>query len=255
MSKFAILSVIAAAVFATEAETEAERQGWNAPQGYQQGGYYQQQSYGQAYAAPQASYQVGYGGARGGYGAPQPVHSAHVHAAPAEPASPYYNDGYLRQDRTEEGPYETVYAKCALQDPEEEAYVRGALQMQQSYGGPVRITGTIIDVTPGPHGFHIHELGDLREGCGSTGGHLDFGAGGSSDYSEKMTGDLKMAVADKSGVAVIEETNGAFDLFGTYSVIGRSLVIHKKSDDAKGGAGARIACCTIGHAAGPQKKW
>lgn len=205
------------------------------------------------YSAPQV-YQ-----AAPAYEAPKAVHQAVSHAAaPAAPVSSHYNDGYTRKDRTPEGPYDTVYAKCALQDPEEEAYARGAIQFAQSYGGPVRITGTVVDVTPGKHGFHIHELGDLREGCGSTGGHLDFGPGaaggyGDSDYS--FTGDLKQAAANKQGVAIIEEVNDRFDLFGTHSIIGRALVIHKRSDDAKGGAGARIACCTIGLAAGPQKKW
>ena len=60
------------------------------------------------------------------------------------------------------------------------------------------------------------------------------------------------AAANKQGVAYISEVNDRFDLFGTHSIIGRSLVIHKRSDDAKGGAGARIACCTIGLAAPPQ---
>ena len=266
MSRFATLAILALAAFGAEVETEtktevkaeteikaetevkaeakvkaeAEAEQWRQPLNY--------------YAAPQATYEVIPAKA-------EPVHQ-HVQYAAPEPKSLYYSDGYIRKGRTAEGPYETMYAKCALQDPEEEAYARGAIRFTQTYGGPVKITGTVVDVTPGLHGFHIHELGDLTKGCSSTGGHLDFGEpvtlhgeGDGYGSGHNHTGDLQQAAANKQGVAYISESNDKFDLFGTHSIIGRSLVIHKRSDDAKGGAGARIACCTIGLAAPPQKKW
>ena len=31
--------------------------------------------------------------------------------------------------------------------------------------GKTKITINISGLTPGKHGFHIHEYGDLREGC------------------------------------------------------------------------------------------
>ena len=137
-----------------ETKTEAETENWRSPVNY--------------YAAPQVQYEVIPAKA-------QPViQQVEVEPVVKKQVSGYYTDGYLRKERTVEGPYETLYAKCALQDPEEEAYARGAIRFTQQYGGPVKITGTIVDVTPGLHGFHIHEFGDLTKGCSSTGAHLDY---------------------------------------------------------------------------------
>ena len=138
----------------TKTEAEAETENWRSPVNY--------------YAAPQVQYEVIPAKA-------QPViQQVEVEPVVKKQVSRYYTDGYLRKERTVEGPYETLYAKCALQDPEEEAYARGAIRFTQQYGGPVMITGTIVDVTPGLHGFHIHEFGDLTKGCSSTGAHLDY---------------------------------------------------------------------------------
>lgn len=39
--------------------------------------------------------------------------------------------------------------------------------------GEVEISGSIFNLTTGIHGFHIHTLGVLDGGCGSTGGHYN----------------------------------------------------------------------------------
>lgn len=49
---------------------------------------------------------------------------------------------------------------------------RGRLTLEQQADG-VKITGTIIGLSPGMHGFHVHEKGDLREGCDSAGPHFN----------------------------------------------------------------------------------
>lgn len=41
---------------------------------------------------------------------------------------------------------------------------------QDDCTGPVKITATVEGLT-GCHGFHIHELGDLTNGCASLGAH------------------------------------------------------------------------------------
>ena len=143
------------------------------------------------------------------------------------------------------------FAKCTLKDPEEEAWIGGTINFSQMPGEGVRYTGTIEGITPGPHGFHVHTSGDLRGGCSSTAGH--YVGNKVHVMGTPMLGDLNPAVADENGVARINEYKEDLNLSGAESIIGRSLVIHAGPDgsDRK----ARIACCTIGHAASPRGRW
>ena len=52
--------------------------------------------------------------------------------------------------------------------------VRGLLDLSQTDGGPVTIVGRISGLSPGNHGFHVHQFGDvLTNGCDSTGPHFN----------------------------------------------------------------------------------
>ena len=72
----------------------------------------------------------------------------------------------------------------------------------------------------------------------------------------RHVGDLGNVQAEADGNGKYEHTDGQVTLHGTYSVIGRSCVLHKKTDDLgeggneeslkTGNAGARIACGVIG---------
>lgn len=37
----------------------------------------------------------------------------------------------------------------------------------------VTVLGTVTGLTKGTHGMHVHEKGDLRDGCMSTGSHFN----------------------------------------------------------------------------------
>lgn len=114
------------------------------------------------------------------------------------------------------------------------------------------------------HGFHIHEYGDLSDGCTSTCAHFNpLGKKhGGPDSKERHVGDLGNLVTDATGCAKYMFTDHVIKLRGQkYNILGRGLVIHADADDlgtgtgqssTTGNAGARIACAVIG-LANPKK--
>ena len=108
------------------------------------------------------------------------------------------------------------------------------------------------------HGFHVHEMGDLTDGCKSAGTHFNphkHTHGSPSDFL-RHAGDLGNILADEEGIAELEMTDSAITLYGEHSIIGRAVIVHAKRDDeGKGGdeeslktgnAGGRIACGIVG---------
>ena len=118
-------------------------------------------------------------------------------------------------------------------------------------GDDVEVHGNIENLTPGTHGFHIHEKGDCSAtDAASAGAHFNptKQKHGGPDTAERHTGDLGNIEADKSGKAHIH-WKGKMSLSGADSIIGKSVVVHEKADDLKtdpaGNSGARIACGVI----------
>lgn len=122
------------------------------------------------------------------------------------------------------------------------------------------ITGEISGLKPGKHGFHIHETGDLTQGCKSLCAHYNpFNKthGGPNDKNRHV-GDLGNITANDKGIAKIRIFDNLVKLKGKYSVLGRSIVIHEDEDDLgkgdnkesliTGNAGKRIGCGVIGYA-------
>lgn len=123
---------------------------------------------------------------------------------------------------------------------------------------------TIIDVDvygfkPGKHGFHVHEKGDVENGCDSLCAHYNpfktVHGGPDDDRNNRHVGDLGNIDVDENGVCKMKITDTLVKLSGKYSVLGRSIIIHEDEDDlGKGGnqeslktgnAGKRIACARI----------
>ena len=147
---------------------------------------------------------------------------------------------------------DTVIAQCDLQHSDQ---VKGTILLMQAPGTATLIKGTISGLTPGKHGFHIHEFGDMSDGCKSMGAHYNPDGVDHGDLKQGHVGDLENVVANDSGVATFSITAPRVDLLGDRSVIGRGLVIHEDEDDlGKGGdaeslktgnAGERLACGVI----------
>ena len=126
-------------------------------------------------------------------------------------------------------------------------------QLQQGTG--TVIVGRITGLEPGKHGFHIHEFGDLTNGCESAGGHYNPDDVNHGDLDNGHVGDLGNVTANTDGVADFTIIAKRIDLIGERSVVGRSIVIHSNEDDlGKGGdeeslktgnAGERLACGVI----------
>lgn len=111
------------------------------------------------------------------------------------------------------------------------------------------------------YAVHIHEYGDLRDGCTSLGSHFNpFDSTHGSlteNYHKRHVGDMmNNLMTNSKKECFYSYKDESLRLSGKYSILGRSLVIHEGMDDAgKGGfpdslvtghAGKRMACGIIG---------
>ncbi len=158
-----------------------------------------------------------------------------------------------------------INAVCIL-NPEKNQTARGIVRFSQDgYDSSCVISGEFTGLkTNAKHGFHIHELGDLTQGCTTAGPHynpLGNTHGGPGD-SIRHVGDLGNVVSDENGNATYNLTDRQISLVGQYSIVGRSCVLHENEDDlglgnfpdskTTGHSGGRIACGVIGLSA-PKK--
>ena len=155
-----------------------------------------------------------------------------------------------------EGVERKAICVCAT-EPGQTAY--GVVYFTQaSADSKVNIKGTFKGLSPGKHGFHIHQFGNLSEGCKTAGPHYNPHGkthGGPTD-EERHVGDMGNVEAVEDDTATFELDDHLISLFGEFSVLGRAVVLHADEDDlGKGGvelskttgnAGARIACGVIG---------
>ncbi|ADD73819.1 superoxide dismutase [Lymantria xylina nucleopolyhedrovirus] len=123
----------------------------------------------------------------------------------------------------------------------------------------VRMSGYVLGLPRGLHGFHVHEFGDASNGCTSAGEHFnptkrDHGA---PDAEIRHVGDLgNLKSAGRDALTEVSLTDGVVTLYGPHSIIGRSLVVHTDRDDlgltdhplskTTGNSGGRLACGIIG---------
>ncbi len=111
--------------------------------------------------------------------------------------------------------------------------VKGKLRLvQEGTDQPVHIIGTVIGLTEGKHGFHIHQHGDTANRCKASGGHFNpFGFDHSGpDSEERHVGDLGNIEVGSNHAASIDIEDDVVSLHGPHSVIGRTIVIHAGED-------------------------
>lgn len=118
----------------------------------------------------------------------------------------------------------------------------------------VSIEARVAGLTPGGHGFHIHEKGDCSApDATSAGGHFNptgqpHGHPGKDDHH---LGDLPMLTADASGQAMLSTVVKGLSIgSGDGNIVGRAVIVHAMPDDyttqPTGNSGGRLACGVIG---------
>ncbi|KAI8917689.1 copper/zinc superoxide dismutase [Powellomyces hirtus] len=129
---------------------------------------------------------------------------------------------------------------------------------QESENSPTIIEVDLKSLTPGKHGFHVHEFGDNTNGCTSAGGHFNptQKTHGAPEDEVRHVGDLGNLTAGPDGTVKAKIQDSQVKLIGPTSVIGRTIVVHADEDDLgrtmheqskiTGNAGARVCCGVIG---------
>lgn len=140
----------------------------------------------------------------------------------------------------------------AVLHPTKGSNVAGIVTFTKS-GDEAKVVADVTGLTPGKHGFHIHEFGDCSSPDGkSAGGHFNptNNPHAGHDADKRHEGDLGNIEADSAGKAHLELTDKMLAMSGENSIIGRGLIVHEKADDLKtqptGDAGGRLACGVIG---------
>jgi|AntRauTorcE11897_2_1112592.scaffolds.fasta_scaffold49769_1 Cu-Zn family superoxide dismutase len=140
----------------------------------------------------------------------------------------------------------------AVMTPTEGNEVEGVVTFTKTADGML-VEAEISGLTPGDHGFHVHQFGDIRKSDGtSAGGHFNpeehEHAGPEDDM--RHVGDLGNITADENGNATYKRVDPNLNFYGESNILGRGVIIHAGEDDLTsqptGAAGAREAMGVIG---------
>ncbi|XP_044263380.1 superoxide dismutase [Cu-Zn]-like [Tribolium madens] len=126
--------------------------------------------------------------------------------------------------------------------------------------GPILVRGNLTALPPGKHGLHIHQSGDLRQGCEKLGPHFNpyqLQHGGPSD-PVRHVGDLGNIEVGEDGSVEFSIADPLLALMGgPRGIVGRSIVVSGNPDDlgrggtaeslVNGDSGKTIACGVIAY--------
>jgi Cu-Zn family superoxide dismutase len=139
--------------------------------------------------------------------------------------------------------------------PTQGSTVKGRVDFKPAQGG-VLVTARIEGLTPGTHGFHVHEKGDCSAPDGaSAGGHFNptTKPHAPREAADRHAGDLGNVEANAQGVAEVKFVDAHLKLSGPESIVGKGVIVHEKADDITtqptGNAGGRKACGVVEAAA------
>lgn len=148
--------------------------------------------------------------------------------------------------------YNSITTATAVIYPTKGNITTGVVTFVQKNDG-LHISAKISGLTPGNHGFHVHEFGNCAcDDAVCTGAHFNptNQEHNAPDAHNRHVGDLGNILADAQGNAVYEYVDKQTKLNGPHSILGRAVIIHAQEDDFKtqptGNAGARVGCGVIG---------
>jgi superoxide dismutase, Cu-Zn family len=161
------------------------------------------------------------------------------------------SSGNAQRDTAQPSSSKARAQAVAVLTPAANGKVKGQVNFREETEG-VRVTATIEGLTPGKHGFHIHEKGDCSAAdFTSAGGHFNPSQmkHGSPTDSEHHAGDFGNLEANDQGIARFERVFNWLSFMGTNSILNRAVIVHEKADDLTtqptGNAGGRLACGVI----------
>lgn len=155
-----------------------------------------------------------------------------------------------------------LFACCAVQPSAslgatEEPRVSGLVLFRQCTPGPGGHLEAFFDLDGFPtqpnsslRAIHVHQLGDVSQGCDAAQGHYNPLA----VPHPRHPGDFGNFLVRRGRLSAHRSRLSA-QLAGPHSILGRSLVVHEGEDDLgrggnaaslmHGNSGRRLACCTI----------
>ncbi len=145
----------------------------------------------------------------------------------------------------------SITKAVAVLFPTKGSDVKGRVTFTQD-GRTIHVHAEISGLTPGDHGFHVHEFGVWSEDGMASGGHFNptKSPHAAPDVKKRHVGDLGNVTANSNGNVTLDLDDQHLSFHGANSIIGRGLVVHEKADDLKtqptGNAGGRLAVGVVG---------
>ncbi len=155
-----------------------------------------------------------------------------------------------RDPVTPPGEHEPLTARATLESAAG-SEVKGEVTFEQSKEG-VRVHVKVNGLTPGQHGFHIHERGDCSApDFSSAGDHYapsshPHGPPGATSHAGDI-GNIEASTDGKAEQSIVtQQFTSEQDL---RAIVGKAVIIHAQADDfttqPSGASGDRVACGVI----------
>lgn len=182
---------------------------------------------------------------------------------PADPMKPTNKDDQLVPPVEEEAPAPPPPTPAQVEPPKPAAPTQalamltaikdgkdvGAISFELGSDNVIVIQGDFHDLPPGKHAFYIYENGDCSNKGRKVGKHLDptKQKHGPPSSATRHAGDFGNIEIAKEGTGTFQMSTDSlsFEAGRADTLTGRAIVVHAKADNAKGNAGAPIACGVI----------